>query len=333
MYQQQAYAKTTYSSYQSGIRCYLNFLAMSGRMSTHTSSTSDIESTLIHFVTHCASNLQVCHTTIKCYLAGVRYYFISNGLRNPFNDATQPLHLLELTLKGIRRSQTSHISRTRLPVTTPVLHSICSILDTGFHSPYLDALLKAACTLAFFGFLRCSEFTTRTKSFDATVHLCLTDIVFHCHHGLPTEFHLHLKESKTDPFRQGTTILISAVQGIICPVRAMSRYLTARRPLDTDPFSPLFLLPLSHQALDRHTFITHFRQVLDHTAYDASLYSGHSFRSGGATTSSAARVPDHLIQTLGRWSSQAYRLYIHTPPDTIRRAQRALAAITHRDLH
>ena len=40
-------------------------------------------------------------------------------------------------------------------------------------------------------------------------------------------------------------------------------------------------------------------------------------RSHGAATSAAAvGLPDHFIQTLGRWTSQAYRRYIRTAPDT-----------------
>jgi hypothetical protein len=42
-------------------------------------------------------------------------------------------------------------------------------------------------------------------------------------------------------------------------------------------------------------------------------YSSHSFRIGAATTAASAGIPDHLIKTLGRWSSNAYLLYIRNP--------------------
>lgn len=43
---------------------------------------------------------------------------------------------------------------------------------------------------------------------------------------------------------------------------------------------------------------------------DDSKYRGHSFRIRAAT--SAAGIEDHLIQTLGRWSSKFYTRYIRT---------------------
>ena len=41
--------------------------------------------------------------------------------------------------------------------------------------------------------------------------------------------------------------------------------------------------------------------------------SSHSFRIGAATVAANAGIPDHLIQAMGRWKSNAYQLYIHNP--------------------
>ena len=46
-------------------------------------------------------------------------------------------------------------------------------------------------------------------------------------------------------------------------------------------------------------------------------FSSHSFRIGAATVAARNGVPDHLIQTMGRWSSNAYQLYIRTPSESL----------------
>ena len=50
---------------------------------------------------------------------------------------------------------------------------------------------------------------------------------------------------------------------------------------------------------------------------DPSLYSGHSFRRGAASSAAAAGYSDYEIQLLGRWRSDAYKLYIDIPHDRI----------------
>lgn len=46
-------------------------------------------------------------------------------------------------------------------------------------------------------------------------------------------------------------------------------------------------------------------------------FSSHSFRVGAATVAARNGVPDHLIQALGRWTSNAYQAYIRTPSDAL----------------
>ena len=78
---------------------------------------------------------------------------------------------------------------------------------------------------------------------------------------------------------------------------------------------PLFLLS-SGQPLSR-TLLTHWLKDIFAAAGIQGPFSSHSFRIGAATVAARMGVPDHLIQAVGRWNSDAYKLYIRTPAEAL----------------
>ena len=92
-------------------------------------------------------------------------------------------------------------------------------------------------------------------------------------------------------------------------MRALTQYLYVR---GSTP-GPLFFLsdgtPLNRQ------WPSSIQSILS-TAGVPGCYTGHSFRIGAATSAAYCALPDHLIKTLGRWSSDAYQIYICTPVST-----------------
>ena len=104
----------------------------------------------------------------------------------------------------------------------------------------------------------------------------------------------------------------------VCPVRFMRAYLRVREnPISR--FSPLFM-SVDGTPLHRSAFITDLHSILHSLGLNDTKYCGHSFRIGAATTS----VEDHLIKTLGRWSSSCYTRYIRTSPTVVQAAQQSL---------
>lgn len=81
------------------------------------------------------------------------------------------------------------------------------------------------------------------------------------------------------------------------------------------------------QATTKSSFVSLARKYLAQAGYAQQMYSGHSYRSGGATDLWAShRARGRTIQLHGRWKSDAYRLYIRdNPQDTVEEVTHALA--------
>jgi hypothetical protein len=131
--------------------------------------------------------------------------------------------------------------------------------------------------------------------------------------------YVHLRASKTDPFRQGVTLQVYSTGNQLCPCTAVKSYVAARSNYYSTSQSPFFMLP-SLQPLTRQQFIFYFDNLLQILNLPVSAIRPHSFRIGAATSAAAAGVPDHLLKTLGRWSSDCYQRYIRTPASLIAQA-------------
>ena len=120
---------------------------------------------------------------------------------------------------------------------------------------------------------------------------------------------LRIKQSKTDPFRQGVNVYLGKTTTSLCPVDAIIRYIAHRTKLRPGPpFVTSTGTPLTWAYL-----VSNLKAALSRAGLDDSLYNGHSFRIGAATTAAAQGLEDSLIQTVGRWRSDAYKVYIKFP--------------------
>lgn len=100
----------------------------------------------------------------------------------------------------------------RLSVTSEIIQALCTRLRQGLFNPLIDLMLETVCTVAYFGFLRCGEFTCH-RSFDPNVNLCVDNVtVFEDHIALL------LRSSKTDPCRKGVSILLFKTRKKLMPV-------------------------------------------------------------------------------------------------------------------
>lgn len=161
-----------------------------------------------------------------------------------------------------------------------------------------DLRLMAMALLAFSAFLRCDEL----------VNLRCCDVVFN-----PSSMILSLPRSKTDQYREGSTVIVARSGSPTCPVAMLEQYCT-RATLDLQSTGFLFrgiVHTKKGEKLRRTGHISYTRvrelmlQKVAKLGYDAHKFSMHSFRAGGATAAANAGVPDRLFKRHGRWRSES----------------------------
>ena len=253
--------------------------------------------------------------TVKSYLAAVRHAQIAIGQGDPQIGA---MPQLEYVLKGLKRRTSGRQQRTRLPITPAILRQLKEVWSR-MPDRHNAAMLWAAATLCFFGFLRMGEAVVPAAGYDPAVHLSYTDAHVN-DRSSPEWMGVRIKASKTDPFRRGITIYIGATGEDLCPVAALLGYMVLRGNRE----GPMFVFA-NGDHLTRNRFVTQLRRALSAAGVDCRHYAGHSFRIGAATTASMCGMQDSLIKTLGRWESSAYTVYIRTPPSTLIAVSRTLA--------
>ena len=230
---------------------------------------------------------------------------------------------LNYAIRGMKRLSPPVSRIQRLPITPQILSRMKSVWQ-GDTSRRDTAMLWAAATMCFFGFLRAGEVVVPSDGgFDESCHLSFGDVRVDSHSS-PQFLEVRIKASKTDPFRKGVTVYLGRTDGAICPVAASLAYMVSRGPAA----GPFFTFG-DGRCLTRERFVKAVRDALQRSGVDSSRYAGHSFRIGAATTAANRGIQDSLIKVLGRWESSAYTLYVRTPRETLCQVAKTLVADKH----
>ena len=246
-------------------------------------------------------------TTIKAYISGLASAHRDAGL-----DTKSWLQspLFSLTFRGIKRVQgTASTVQRKLPITFALLRRITPLLNPHDH----DALtVRAAMWCGTAGLLRTGEFTVDSGS-KPDAHQLLTIASARQIQTAPPVWSIHLRASKTDPFRLEADVPIANRTA----VTYLATYLRHRNATGTDePHRPLFMTA-NGQPLTRTLLLSTVRQLLTIARIITSPTAGVSFRRGGATALANANVADRLIKLAGRWRSPVYERYIDTNLPTL----------------
>ena len=290
--------------------------------------------------------------TIRKYLSAVRAFYTDRKLDDPHLDsatgrtAVEPLTVLRGIKRGLRGQgrQRFPITRVMLQRTTLILRVVPTTL-TGSNDPLLCLNARAAMCMAWFGLLRCSEFTARPELFDARKHVSRKHVTFLPNRANASHVEIVIPGSKVDPdplVRQGFVLRLYRTDSELCPAQALLDLLEADS--DDETTRPLFDFRTADERAarapprpTRHRFATHVSDILKEAGFDDTSGTGqrittHSFRPGGAMALANAGVPTHVLQLAGRWRSNAFMFYITQPVEELRQLTTKMArAACHED--
>jgi hypothetical protein len=248
-------------------------------------------------------------TTIRYYLHGIATTHIEMGYKSPITDSP----LIWRMHTAIKRLQGANSTTRRLPITVELLSQVDRHFDPSNES---HRCTRAAMWLGTCGLLRSGEFAVKNANSNQLLVRNLTFVKsdkVNIRSYDPTSLRsasymiVHLDQSKTDPFRHGTDIIVSNRNAI----NAMASYLSHRAHLKQD--EPLFM-ENGRKPLTVTSLVRAMRAMLSKASIpNIDKYKGHSFRKGGATSLHTAGFSDSVIKMMGRWNSFAFARYVDTP--------------------
>ena len=128
---------------------------------------------------------------------------------------------------------------------------------------------------------------------------------------------IFVPRSKTDVYREGNFVFISAFGSKSCPVGVLQCYLDLSR-IDLSSPLPLFRPLVLHSSTCSYTLRSEkisyttcrviLRDSLTHLGCNPNDYGLHSLRSGGITAAarySTNLIPERLLKIHGRWKSDS----------------------------
>lgn len=283
---------STKKTYGSALNSYLSFVHLHN---FDVEPTPDTLSFFIVFMSH-----HINPKSVMSYLSG-----ISQQLEPYFPDVRLARNspLVRRTLRGCMRLKGRPPSRKRALTLDDIQLVIDRLSDSTSHN---DTLFLAMLLTGFFALLRLGELT-----FPDDCHLQnwrkvskRTSVSI-----MDDNYSFFLPAHKADKFFEGNKIVVMKRQIRHKPLLHFQSYLSSRDHL-FPLASPLWLTE-DGSVPTRSFFISHLRRFF------SSDVAGQSMRAGGATFLAETGTPPSIIQAMGRWSSDAFLIYIRKSPAII----------------
>ncbi len=223
---------------------------------------------------------------------------ISIGLQARHEVDSTEAFIPKLMLRGVKRQ--TKVSDHRKPFTEKMVHQLILTLPEVVSDSYLVLMYAALFAWAFYGGLRCSEYTMPVVA-DHNLHL--SDIS-KMENGNQAAYKINFRSYKHSPDFIPDFIMVPSGHPILCPVLLMDQYLLFRKDvgdaLFVDRTGPVTRLELDNLLTD----------CLNKLGWDVNAYETHSFRIGRATAWMEQGFSPAQIMQMGRWRSDAYKVYL-----------------------
>lgn len=234
---------------------------------------------------------------LKHLLSSVK--FLHEALDQPFPTNS---FMIDMTMQGLKR-RLARVPFQVLPLTPTILKKMFSHLNMSLPQ---DRALWCSYLVSFYGLLRKSSAVPKSTSYNVNKVLVRRNISVDVANNI---VYLYLGHGKTNNFC--TRDVMIPIPGNNDPAMDPVRHLHALfSSVTAGPDSPAFTFARG-QFIKYTSFTSRLKTLLSKAGLDTDLYSGHSFRRGGATFLHSCGGTALMIQASGDWSSQCFTRYLY----------------------
>ena len=244
---------------------------------------------------------------IKNVLSGICYLHYTTGHKFPTDSVW-----LDDTLQGLKR-RLKGTPKQVLPINPVILRRMYQFVDL---SSTKDLAMWVGCLVAFFTLFRKANLCPRSHQFDPSTVLTRDDLVIDEDGQRILVF---VNFSKTNQYsRRRRCIPIPCNEDPALDLFSHVKLLYSKVKAEDD--SPAMSFS-TKGFLTHNTFTVKLKYWLSKAGLDPAMFSGHSFRRGGASYLYSIGGSTLMVQVMGDWRSQVFTRYLFLTMDDRQAAQ------------
>ena len=256
-------------------------------------------------------SVTVGYNHIKNILGGLKYVHAALGYPFPSSSFS-----VDTTLQGLKR----RLARTPfqvLPIDPTVLRLMYSKINLKRKE---DLALWCSYLVAFYCLFRKANCVPENSRYDANKILTRENIGIDKNER---KVYIYVGFSKTNQYRKKDRCI--PIPANDDPCLDLYRHIEQLYTLVEEPLTAPAFTYGNGKFVTYDMFTKRLKQLLSSSGLNPDLYSGHSFRRGGASFLFSAGATQLMVQVLGDWSSMVYTRYLFLSAEDRMKAQQLIA--------